>query len=388
VGSSGARVISLFSGAGGLDLGVEDAGGRIRVCVEADPVCVATLEMNRKYFPFAKVIGRPIETVTTGELLKEAGMVKGEAALQVGGPPCQPFSKAAYWLQSRRMGVKDARAGLLAQYLRVLRGAKPEGFIFENVASLQHPTNRVALDQIVDGARRAGYSVAVRLLHAVEYGVPQTRSRVFVIGLRGRAQPTFPEPTHCWLPHANGNGHARKLKPAEVAGRWIGHLDRERLFEPEEIIKGRWERHLRAIPPGSNYKALTAWAGCKDPVFLPETRYWSFLLKLSPARPSWTLPASPGPWVGPFHWTTRRLRVPELAALQTFPSGYRFAGTRRQIVRQIGNAVPCLLASRVAAELLRQILGREPARGKKLRYQYCDDFPFDEFVTNHKGARW
>lgn len=285
------------------------------------------------------------------------------------------------------MGLRDARVGLLAQYLGVLRGTRPEGFIFENVASLQHPSNCVALQQIVDGAEHAGYSTEVRLLHAVEYGVPQTRSRVFVIGLRGKIKPRFPEPTHFWLPH--GNGHPRKpRRPAEPAGRWIGHLDREELSEPEEAVTGRWADHLKAIPPGWNYKALTAWAGCEQPAFVAETKYWSFLLKLSPARPAWTLPASPGPWVGPFHWTSRRLRVPELAALQTFPPGYRFAGSRRQMVRQIGNAVPCLLASKVAVELLRRILGCSPRRGRKLHYGYCEDFLFEEFVTKYKGPRW
>lgn len=378
--------MSLFSGAGGLDLGIEDAGGRVCLCVEVDPVCVQTLQLNRRYFPSAKIIQRPIEKVSVNEMLQAAGLVKGEPALLVGGPPCQPFSKAAYWLQNRRMGLQDARASLFVHYLRVLRAMKPAGFIFENVASLQHPMNRVALQQILDGARRAGYSVEVRLLHAVEFGVPQTRSRVVIMGLLGRSKPTFPEPTHCWSPRGLESSATPK-PPAETAGRWIAHLDRDDLFEPEEVFDGRWARELKEIPPGWNYKALTAWAGHKRPMFVAETKYWSFLLKLSPARPSWTLPASPGPWVGPFHWNNRRLRVPELAALQTFPPGFRFAGTRAQIVRQIGNAVPCLLASKVAHELLRQILGRSPRRGRKLRYEYCDA-PFEEFVTTHKGLRW
>jgi DNA (cytosine-5)-methyltransferase 1 len=205
--------------------------------------------------------------------------------------------------------------------------------------------------------------------------------------LRGNAKPVFPMPTHAWLPGATEQAR-EPLFAAETAGRWIGHLDVDELFEPEETVTGRWASHLRKIPPGWNYKALTAWAGHTPPVFVAETKFWSFLLKLSPARPAWTLPASPGPWVGPFHWRSRRLRVPELAALQTFPTGYRFAGTRRQVIRQIGNAVPCLLASKMTTALLHQILGKPPRAGRRLKYEHCETFNSEEFVAVHTGPRW
>jgi DNA (cytosine-5)-methyltransferase 1 len=125
-----------------------------------------------------------------------------------------------------------------------------------------------------------------------------------------------------------------------TAGEALEGLDADKYFEPEEVIKGRWADHLRQVPPGWNYKALTAWAGHPNPTFEAETRFWNFLLKLSPDRPSWTIAASPGPWTGPFHWESRRLRSVEMAALQGFPRGYKFAGGRRDKVRQIGNAVP------------------------------------------------
>jgi DNA (cytosine-5)-methyltransferase 1 len=384
---SSAGAISLFSGAGGLDLGVEDAGARIRLCVEIDSLCVETLKLNRRFFPAAEVVERPLEDISTEELLSEADIGKGEAALLVGGPPCQPFSKAAYWLQTRRKGLHDPRAKLLLEYVRVLREARPAGFIFENVASLLHPANRSAVDIVVEGARAAGYATSVQLIHSADYGIPQTRSRVFILGLRGRTTPTFPLPTHFW-PSPQPVCSRRKLKPAETAGSWIGHLDRSDLFEPEEVIQGRYARHLTEIPPGWNYKALTAWAGHRKPEFVAETKYWSFLLKLSPGRPSWTLPASPGPWVGPFHWTNRRLRLPERAALQTFPPGYRFAGSPREVIRQIGNAVPCLLASKIAAHLLAAVLGAQPNRGRKLRYRHAVSEPGEMMAVEHKGPRW
>jgi DNA (cytosine-5)-methyltransferase 1 len=113
------------------------------------------------------------------------------------------------------------------------------------------------------------------------------------------------------------------------------------------------------VPPGQNYKALTAWAGHPSPSFVAETRFWSFLLKLSPGSPSWTVAANPGPWVGPFHWESRRLRTAELAALQSFPAGYVFEGNRRERVRQVGNAVPPLLARAMMGPLLAALSGKE-----------------------------
>jgi hypothetical protein len=215
--------------------------------------------------------------------------------------------------------------------------------------------------------------------------VPQTRSRVFVIGLRGRHAPPFPDPTNWWRPH--GNGHLDGLRPPETAGRWIAGLDEDGPFEPAEVVKGRWSRHLRQIPPGWNYKFHTAWAGHPSPTFVTETKYWSFLLKLHPNRPSWTIQSSAGPWTGPFHWDTPRLRVPELAAMQTFPASYRFKGSRSSKVRQIGNAVPCRLASHVAAEVLSEVLGQRSRRGRKLRFRLSDGFEFDESLISHRGAR-
>lgn len=118
--------------------------------------------------------------------------------------------------------------------------------------------------------------------------------------------------------------------------------------EPEETVRGRWGHLLADIPPGENYLFYTAERGHSDPVFEWRSRYWSFLLKLSPDRPSPTIQAQPGPNVGPFHWENRRLRVPELRRLFTFPDDFTFVGRRASVQAQVGNAVPPLLARQVA----------------------------------------
>lgn len=258
--------------------------------------------------------------------------------------------------------------------------------MLENVASLIHPTHRRLFERVLEGARSAGYAIAWKVCNSAEFGVPQTRHRVFVLGIRGKHPPKFPNPTHFWQAH--GNGDARRLKPPETAGRWIRLLDRAELFEPEEVVQGRWERQLREIPPGWNYKYLTSWAGHPSPLFVTETKYWTFLLKLSPFRPSWTIQASAGPWTGPFHWRNRRLRISELAVLQTFPMSYKFAGTRRAQRSQIGNAVPCLMASKIAAALLEEVLDSRPRRGRRLRYAIADRYPFKPELLRHNGPRW
>jgi DNA (cytosine-5)-methyltransferase 1 len=380
-------VISLFSGAGGMDLGIEDAGADVRVMVEPNPDCVATLRENGRFYRSARIISQPLEGVSTDEILATAGLRKREAALLIGGPPCQPFSKSGYWLQDRRPGLTDERVDLVREFLRVIRETLPEGFILENVAGLTHPTHRTLFEEFLSVSRSYGYTVDWRLLHAVEYGVPQTRSRVFAIGLRGKHAPTFPPITHEWQPHANGNG-SQRLLPAETAGRWIANLDQNELFEPQELIKGRWARALRTIPPGWNYKFRTEWAGHRRPLFVTETKYWTFLLKLHPRRPSWTIQASAGPWTGPFHWDNRRLRVPELAALQTFPTTYVFSGSRKSRMRQIGNAVPPVLASRVAAAVLKEIAGFPAKSGRSLRFKLADGHWIDLNLTQHRGPRW
>jgi DNA (cytosine-5)-methyltransferase 1 len=210
-----------------------------------------------------------------------------------------------------------------------------------------HPRNRPVLEALRRDLTLVGYHIALTKANAVDYGVPQRRERVFVVGSR-HALPVFPGPTH----GSNGMGTQQGvpgLLPVVTAAEACEPFSGTEYHEPEEVVTGRWANHLVQVPPGWNYKAHTAWAGHPHPTFVTETRFWNFLLKLSPDQPSWTIAANPGTWTGPFHWQDRRLRVPELAALQGFPAGYEFAGTRRQKIRQIGNAVPPPLAMHMVA---------------------------------------
>ena len=137
---------------------------------------------------------------------------------------------------------------------------------------------------------------------------------------------------------------------------WIGRFDKPELSEAEESTEGKtYNLELSEVPPGHNYIALSARDNYPNPKFVANKRFWNFLLKLHPLQPSWTIAAQPGPWVGPFHWNNRRLRVQEVAAIQTFPMDYKFVGSRRTIQKQIGNAVPSLLGEKFVEHLIKFI---------------------------------
>lgn len=356
-------VIDLFAGAGGLSIGATDAGCDVRACVELDPVACRTLRAHERYH--GSVIEGDVATITGLDLRQAGGLAPGDPLILVGGAPCQPFSKAAYWVEdgeesryrrARAAGVAmsrplaptearpDARRTLVEEFWRLIFESNADGFVFENVPSIKHPRNRPVLDGFRHAAEAAGYAVTQVTANAAEHGVAQARERVFLLGAK-RGTPAAPEPTHA-LKGETGR------KPALTAGEALQGFDRPQYFEPEEIVTGRWAEHLRTVPPGGNYKAHTAWAGHPNPTFETETRFWNFLLKLSPDRPSWTIAASPGPWTGPFHWANRRLRTVEMAALQGFPEGYHLVGGRRDRVRQLGNAVPPPLARRMVEAVL------------------------------------
>ena len=148
------------------------------------------------------------------------------------------------------------------------------------------------------------------------------------------------------------------LPPHVTAGEALADLDdRSNPPEPEEVVKGTFEEELRGVPPGDNYLFWTAHRGHPEPRFEWRKRYWTFLLKLHPDRPSPTIQGQPGPWVGPFHWDDRRLRVAELKRLMTFPDEFEVLGTRREQQLQLGNAVPPQLG-KVVAEAIAQELAR------------------------------
>lgn len=345
------KAISLFSGAGGLDIGSFMAGVPVAFSIDIEKDCIETMKMNEHFHSTTAICG-DLSSFSSEDIKIMSGINKNESFIVIGGAPCQPFSKNGYWVTNNvRKGIDDPRAELVNEFLRVVTDLSPDGFVFENVESLLHPSNKIIVESFIEIIEKYGYRYEIIKANALEYGVPQKRKRLFIIGTRGNFTTKEPKKTH-GDPNKNPN-----LKPYVTAGDAIGAFDTEEFFEKEELTNGTYYNELLEVPPGMNYKALTEWAGHPNPKFIADKRFWNFLLKLSPDLPSWTITAQPGPWVGPFHWKSRRLRVPEIAAIQTFPYDYKFFGSRRSIQKQIGNAVPPLMGKAMIEFLITSLKG-------------------------------
>jgi DNA (cytosine-5)-methyltransferase 1 len=365
-------VVSLFSGAGGLDLAVEradaeplipaDTGdGLLRVSVATD-YNEAALETLKRNFHDASTLVGDIRKITTEQVLSAAGLRSGEPVLVVGGPPCTPFSKSGFWLEQKRES-RDPNASLLDEYVRVVREARPEAFVLENVQGLTYKTHAKQFDRLLRSLGELGYNPQWKVLLAADYGVPQLRRRVFVVGRRDGERFEFPEPTH-----SGWSETSRRIDSSKYA-----HVTASEAFQglpsvvgvsDDEVVSGQYGELAAEVPPGQNYLWHTERYGGRDH-FEWRSRYWTFLLRLDPNRPSTTLQAQPGPWVGPFHWenvrTTagveraRRLRVNEMLRLMSFPDDFSISGSRVDVQRQLGNAVPLELGKAVVNALMSQL---------------------------------
>lgn len=382
--------ISLFTGVGGLDFGFEAAGFRTAVAVEVDPRACLAIRTNRSW----PVIEARIQDVPSHVLLATAGLKVGEADVLIGGPPCQPFSKSGYWKSGDALRLKDPRADTLVEFLRVLAETKPRAFLLENVPGLAFDSKSEGLQHLIEGIeavnRRAKtkYEVHWRVLNAAGYGVPQIRERVFLVGSRDGKPFVFPEPTF-FSPELAIAGKQSYRTAWDALGDLPPDPNEESL-----VVGGKWGDLLPTIPEGQNYLWHTP-RGRGKPIFGWRTRYWCFLLKLAKNRPSWTIQAQPGTAIGPFHWRNRRLTEAELCRIQTFPDGLHFNGSRSEVQRLLGNAVPSLLTEVLAWEMRRQLLGlRGKPRKFKLLPRARNDLPdpedvaavpelFSEYFGNH-----
>jgi DNA (cytosine-5)-methyltransferase 1 len=356
------KVVSLFSGAGGMDHGFEAAGFDTAVSLELDHDCCETLRTSRGRTP---VIERSIFEVSTQELLETGRLKQGEEFVLIGGPPCQPFSKSSYWARGGAKRLDDPRADTLSAYMRVVEEALPSAFVLENVTGLAFSGKdeglRLLLDKVqrINTATGSRYTPFFQVLNAADYGVPQMRERFVLVAARDGTSFKFPSPTHADASKGQSLLDVGLL-PYRTAWDAIGDVSPS--AEEDLSVKGKWAALLPSIPEGSNYLHHTD-RGEGLPLFGWRRRYWTFLLKLAKDRPSWTIQAQPGPAVGPFHWESRRLSVRELARLQTFPDDVQFRGGRVSAQRQIGNAVPSLLAEVLGRAIRTQLLGRSSARG-------------------------
>ncbi len=335
--------LSFFSGGGGLDIGAQMAGIKVLTSLDFDKDSIETLSSN-KFFSHTQHRHDDIRNVKSEDFSQILKNNNPEKLVLLGGPPCQPFSKAGYWRTlAQRLGPDDPR-NMIGSYLHIIDDIKPDGFILENVESILHPHNIQAVNDLAEAIDKMNYHFTLVKANACDYGVPQKRKRIFFIASKKKITHQ-PNPTNYENPNEGES-------PYEKVIDWIGRFDTEKYASDWDSTEGLHHDALIQVPPGGNYISLSDRRGHVPSLFKAGTRYWTFLLKLHPYKPSWTIIASPGHWEGPFHWNNRRLRNCELAAIQTFPIDYHFYGSLRSVHRQIGNAVPCILAQKMCQYLI------------------------------------
>lgn len=358
------NAVSLFSGCGGMDFGFEAAGFNVLFANDFDRHSCETLRLNG----ISHVVEGPIESIPSA-VIKER-LAGRELDVLFGGPPCQPFSKSGYWATGDTKRLDDPRAGTLGEYFRLVDELQPRAFLLENVHGISYSGKEegfaflISRIQEINRRHMTNYRPAWAILNAADYGVPQLRIRFFLVAFRDGMPFTFPSPTHQSLEASDDGDLFGSLLPRHATA-WdaIGHIRPD----PNESLSmtGRWADLLPSIPEGENYLWHTDRRGGL-PLFGWRTRYWSFLLKLAKAKPSWTIQAQPGSAVGPFHWHNRRLSWREMAAIQTFPADFRIQSSRVEIQRQIGNAVPSLLAEVLARSIHQTLSGKKLVTKPKL----------------------
>jgi DNA (cytosine-5)-methyltransferase 1 len=332
-------VLSAFSGGGGLDLGLERAGFDPVLCLDTNGTAQATLKKNR---PAWNVPGDGDVSIASARWnAADLGVAEIGLDLVAAGPPCQPFSKAAQWTSTGRAGLKDRRATPLVGLFSLVETFVPKAILIENVpgfvtgADSALPLIQAKLTKINERVG-ANYRADSWIVDAADYGVPQRRQRAIIVAFRDGRLFALPPPTHA-------NAHVRA---------WDALHDHVEPDPPKPT--GSWAALLPSIPEGCNYQWHTAKGGGIE-LFGWRTRYWSFLLKLARDRPAWTLPASPGPSTGPFHWDNRPLSARERLRLQSFPDNWILTDSQREQWRLAGNATPPLLAEVIGAAIAAEL---------------------------------
>lgn len=374
-------LVSLFTGAMGLDLGFEYAGFEVKVCVEKDRWAVETIRANR---PSIAVIPRDIHEVTTAEILETAGLSVGEVTVLTGASPCEPFSTAG-----RRMSIQDSRAKTVDEFIRVVNDARPHFFVFEQVPGFVraakrhisfyervkkrpeelHPDERLgsAFEEIMAQFKDTGYALSysdskpqTSILNAADYGVPQKRKRFVLIGAREGSPIMLPQGTY-GAPDSP-DGRQGFLKPWVTLREALAGLDD---LQPEYLkFPNSWGKYLVLIPPGGYWRELPeelhkeVLGGAYDETGsnLKGGRT-GFLRRLAWDKPAPTIVDRPNTRAGCLCHPSedRPLSVKEYARLQNFPDNWIFKGPLPSRYQIIGQATPILLAQALAHAISQQL---------------------------------
>lgn len=381
--------IDLFAGAGGLAEGFQQAGWRILAAVDNDPYSAGTFGLN---FPRATFLQKDVTGVTPSELLRAAGLRQGQLDCLLGGPPCQSFS-----YNNHERSASNRRARLFRQYLRIVRTLKPKTLVMENVPGMLTIGGGRVVSEIRNNLAALGYEVDIRILFAEDFGIPQERRRLFIVGTRlGWEHSLFPRGTHGPVPKPSveANRHVHRWtprngsRPARLVTVWnaIGDLPPVENGAALEIMRYRRSprtafqkkarrnvrrlyhhvahrltkvmlRRVKNVPEGGNWRDIPRRflpAGMKRARKSDHTKRYGRLARgslactiLTKCDPHW------GSYIHPCQHRT--ITVREAARLQSFPDSFRFIDFISKQYEQIGNAVPPAMAKPIAVALKRHI---------------------------------
>jgi DNA (cytosine-5)-methyltransferase 1 len=363
--------IDVFSGAGGLSHGFRLAGFAILAANDFDQHAAATMRATHSE---TDVLDGPIQDYAAADFLRRAGLKKGELDCLVGGPPCQAFS-----VYNHQRGKHDERSGLFREYIRIVEGLMPKMVVMENVTGITSVAEGWAVKSIYKRLGELGYEVDHQILKAEEYGVPQERRRIFFVGTRRGYKFTWPTATHSSKGTLFG-------KPFTTVWQAIGDLPELNILEGQEeqdytqkpsseyqrtMRKGARKlfnhvapflseinrERLKHIPQNGSWRDIPVHllpAGMKLARRCDHTKRYG---RLSPDGLSSTILTKCDLHWGAFIHPTqdRTLTVREAARLQSFPDTFRFCGPRSEQFRQVGNAVPPLLARAVALQVAKSL---------------------------------
>ena len=314
-----------------MSSGLLRAGMQVVLGIDANASAIETYEYNHAHVG-AKGYADDIRDLTPDDLILRLNAKRYRPLIVVGGPPCQPFS-----IIGKRRGLEDERGDLVFEYLRILRGLEPDAFIFENVPNFARIDDGAIADRLEASLRRAGYATSSGVLTASDYGVAQMRRRFFIVGLRGKSAPGLPIPTH-------GSSPLLGQQPVVTCADVLADLPD--VGTPEACRY--WNHDPTFHSPAMIQVFRNLRPGERDPKSHHD--------RLQADRPAYTLRAGFGNYspLRPIHYRYDRvISVRESARVQSFPDSFVWPdGTSRlQQYRQVGNAVPPLLASAIAKHL-------------------------------------
>lgn len=358
------NVIDLFCGCGGFSKGFEEAGYNIRFGIDVWKDATVTYKHN---FPEAAVLNEDITKVTGQDILRQSDMKNEEVDIIIGGPPCQGFS-----VSGKRM-IDDERNKLYKSYVRIVSELKPKVFVMENVPGLIRLFKGRVGEQVIEDFTNIGYTVQQKILSADNYGVPQVRKRVFFVGVRDDLvengivysypiaymgdKTNIPSWTTKdaisdldFVPddRVMGEDISYQISPQNNYQFAMREGSRRVLNHSVTLHKPRTKEIIAMVPDGGNYKDL--------PEELRSTRKVNIAwTRMDSSKPCFTIDTGHNHH---FHYKENRVpTVRESARIQSFPDNFEFIGIKTSQLKQVGNAVPPLLAKAIGDSIFKMLRG-------------------------------